>query len=179
MLAELAATGMAFNAALKQGLNEIQAAALEPAERRQAVAELSLAYNRVARAVRQTLALEVAIEAGEGKRAAAANENHHYPDEQALKARADQTRAKLWKVLNLPGDPGDHRWSVHDLKDYMDTGNPDRMYGPGGVPDEHIEVVDGQMRLKRPRPVGDTAMAEDDAEDEAEDGEDENSTGPP
>jgi hypothetical protein len=99
MLRELAATGMAFNAALMRELQAVEAA---PAEDRPSVAELSLAYNRVARAVRQTLALEIRIEEMAQARLKAAND-----DVFDFQAEADRVRAKVFAMLGGAQEEGD------------------------------------------------------------------------
>jgi hypothetical protein len=66
MLRELADTGMEFTRALQRQLRVLTEAEADPgsAEATRSAAEVGLAFSRVARAVRQTLALEVKFEEG-------------------------------------------------------------------------------------------------------------------
>jgi len=70
MLRRLAEIGMAMAEALADELEEVRAAAPDAEGNRPSVAPLSLAYNRVARAVRQTLAMETQVTDGENRRLA-------------------------------------------------------------------------------------------------------------
>ena len=70
MLRRLAEIGMAMAEALADEMAEVRAATPDDQGVRPSVAPLSLAYNRVARAVRQTLAMEVHVTAGENRRLA-------------------------------------------------------------------------------------------------------------
>ncbi len=69
MLRRLAATGMALVEALHDEMLAIAAVKGEPGANVRPLAELSLAYARVSRSVRQTLALEAKLEADAERRA--------------------------------------------------------------------------------------------------------------
>ncbi len=69
MLGRLAATGMALVEALHDEMLAIAAVKAEPGANVRPLAELSLAYARVSRSVRQTLALEAKLEADAERRA--------------------------------------------------------------------------------------------------------------
>ncbi len=101
MLRELAATGMAFNAALKRELAAREAAGGDDKDA-PGLMELSLAYNRVAGGVRQTLALEVRLEQmAEAKLAAEEAEAFDFT------AEADRVRAKVFALR--PNDDPEER----------------------------------------------------------------------
>ena len=87
---------MAFSGALRRELETVEAT--PPADRAglATISELSLAFNRVARAVRQTLALEAKLEEDALRREQAANDDMSYEDYQDA---ADRVRAKVFGLF--------------------------------------------------------------------------------
>ena len=149
MLRELADIGMEMARAL-QGEVRARAEAVEDAESGeppQSVAELGLAFSRVSRAVRQTLALEARLEDDrlERERAAKAAEEAQSQSNSELSERAARVRAKLMQLIH-PDRERDHQWD-DDWDDFegedLDDG-PDVERGEGFVADRPAaDVVAG------------------------------------
>jgi hypothetical protein len=143
MLRELAETGMEITRALRREVQaRVEAGADEPAH---SVADLGLAFSRVARAVRQTLALEVKLEEGELKFDAASSASSEEQSEVARKLKA--------MVLRLAGaaspadedEDEDDDERAEDLRDRPDTEavGPERPFG------EVVAGVCGDLGVER------------------------------
>jgi hypothetical protein len=151
MLRELADIGMEIARALQ---NEVRARAepLEAAEPPQSVAELGLAFSRVSRAVRQTLALEAQLEEGrlERRRAAEAAEEANAQANSEMAERGARVKAKLMQVLH-PDRERDHRWDDDWFEDLSD--GPDAERGEGFMADrpaaDVVAGVCGDLGLER------------------------------
>ncbi len=94
MLGRLAATGMALVEALHDEMLAIAAVKGEPGANVRPLAELGLAYARVSRSVRQTLALEARLEADAERRAM--ESAAMVPDDEV--GAAERVKAKLARI---------------------------------------------------------------------------------
>ena len=194
MLQRLADIGMDMAEALAEELGERRRAkADEQTGERVSVADLSLAYNRVARAVRQTLALEARLEEGPLTRRPAndhADNNGFYPGSpkwaewsaiQAKKirakimtvalARTPEQRAAEDEAAVWAGYSDEDREALYDraeIGDFIDM-----------TPEEKTAILERAGRLARNREVFEEAMAEEAARAKAEGGDRKNATGPP
>jgi hypothetical protein len=141
MLRELADIGMEMARALQ---SEVRAQAVEDAaEPPQSVAELGLAFSRVSRAVRQTLALEARLEDDrlDRERAAKAAEDAQSQSNSELSDRAARVKARLMQLLH-PDRERDHQWDDDWDEDLNDE--PDAEPGEGFVSDRPAaDVVAG------------------------------------
>jgi len=110
MLRELADIGMEIARAV-QGEVRAQAETAVETEAPKIVAELGLAFSRVSRAVRQTLALEARLEDDrlERQRAAKEAEEARSQADGEMAERAAKVKAKLMQLL-YPDRERDHRW---------------------------------------------------------------------
>jgi hypothetical protein len=144
MLRELADIGMEMARALQSEVRaRAEAVEVEPAEAPQSVAELGLAFSRVSRAVRQTLALEARLEDDRlaRQRAAEAAEDAQSQSNSELSERAARVRAKLMQLLH-PDRERDHQWDDDWFEDLSD--GPDVERGEGFVSDRPAaDVVAG------------------------------------
>jgi len=144
MLRELADIGMEMARALQGEVRaRAEAVDVEPAQAPQSVAELGLAFSRVSRAVRQTLALEARLEDDRLAReqAAKAAEEARSQADSELSERAAKVRAKLMQLIH-PDRERDHRWDDVDWEDLND--DPDDERGEGFVADRPAaDVVAG------------------------------------
>jgi hypothetical protein len=146
MLRELADIGMEMARALQGEVRaRAEAVEVEPAEAPQSVAELGLAFSRVSRAVRQTLALEARLEDDRltRERAAEAAEDARSQSNSEMSERAARVRAKLMQLLH-PDRERDHRWDDDDDWDEDLSDGPDVERGEGFVSDRPAaDVVAG------------------------------------
>jgi hypothetical protein len=144
MLRELADIGMEIARALQGEVRaRAEAVEVEPAEPPRSVAELGLAFSRVSRAVRQTLALEARLEDDRlaRQRAAEAAEEANAQSNSELSERAARVRAKLMQLLH-PDRERDHQWDDDWFEDLSD--GPDDEPGEGFVADRPAaDVVAG------------------------------------
>jgi hypothetical protein len=153
MLRELADIGMEIARAL-QGEVRARAEAVEDetAESPKIVAELGLAFSRVSRAVRQTLALEARLEDDRlaRERAAEAAEEANARSNGELSERAARVKAKLMQLLH-PDRERDHRWDDDWFEDLSDEADDEP--GEGFVADrpaaDVVAGVCGDLGLKR------------------------------
>jgi hypothetical protein len=97
MLRRLAATGMAMIDALHDEMRAIGAANAEAGASLRSVAELGLAYARVSRSVRQTLALEAKLETDAARRK---DESSPMMSAQETAQAGASVRARLFRLLN-------------------------------------------------------------------------------
>jgi len=144
MLRELADIGMEMARAL-QGEVRARAESVE-AEPPTSVAELGLAFSRVSRAVRQTLALEARLEDDRlaRERAAREAEEASAQSNKELSERAAKVRAKLMQLIH-PDRERDHRWDDVPWEDLNDE--PDDKRDEGFAPDRPAaDVVAGVSR---------------------------------
>jgi hypothetical protein len=146
MLRELADIGMEMARALQGEVRaraEVVEAEAEAGEAPRSVAELGLAFSRVSRSVRQTLALEARLEDDRlaRERAAEAAEEANAQSNSELSERAARVRAKLMQLLH-PDRERDHRWDDDWFEDLSDE--PDDERGEGFVSDRPAaDVVAG------------------------------------
>jgi hypothetical protein len=123
----------------------------EAAESPKIVADLGLAFSRVSRAVRQTVALEARLEDGrlERRRAAEAAEEAKSQSNSELSERAARVRAKLMQLIH-PDRERDHRWDDDWFEDLND--DPDDERGEGFVSDrpaaDVVAGVCGDLRIE-------------------------------
>jgi hypothetical protein len=142
MLRELADIGMEMARAL-QGEVRARAEAIDPDEPPKGVAELGLAFSRVSRAVRQTLALEARLEDDRlvRERAAEAAAEARSQSNNELSERAARVRAKLMQLIH-PDRERDHQWDDVEWEDLNDEEEDER--GEGFVADRPAaDVVAG------------------------------------
>jgi hypothetical protein len=142
MLRELADIGMEIARAL-QGEVRARIEAVEPDEPSKSVAELGLAFSRVSRAVRQTLALEARLEDDRLAReqAAKAAEDAQSRSNSGMSEAAARVKARLMQLLH-PDRERDHRWDDDWDEDLSD--GPDDEPGEGFVSDRPAaDVVAG------------------------------------
>ena len=111
-LVELSATGMAISGALRRELETVEATPRADRAGLATISDLSLAFNRVARAVRQTLALEARLEDAAILREQAANDHQSYED---INAAAARVRAKVFDLSRL-GDENDRRRAMERVE---------------------------------------------------------------
>ena len=125
MLRELADIGMEIARAVQ---GEVRAKA--EAEPPRSVAELGLAFSRVSRAVRQTLALEARLEDDRlaRERAAEAAEEAKSQADGEMAERAAKVKAKLMQLL-YPDRERDHRWDDEDFETLHDDPDDERDEG--------------------------------------------------
>ena len=147
MLRELADIGMEIARAV-QGEVRARAEAVEDeaTESPKIVAELGLAFSRVSRAVRQTLALEARLEDDRLAREqlAKASEEASAQSNKELSERAAKVRAKLMQLIH-PDRERDHRWDDVPWEDLNDEEDEER--GEGLVSDRPpADVVAGASR---------------------------------
>ena len=155
-LVELSATGMAISGALRRELEVVEAT--PPADRAglATISDLSLAFNRVARAVRQTLALEARLEDAAILREQAANDHQSYDEVEAAAARV---RAKVFDLSRL-GDENDRRRALErgeggdeadddDREDLFDRPETDGRPGDSRAPAEVIAQVCRDLGVER------------------------------
>jgi hypothetical protein len=143
MLRELADIGMEMARALQGEVRARAEAVEDPGEAPRSVAELGLAFSRVSRAVRQTLALEARLEDERlaRERAAEAAEDARSQSNSEVSERAARVRAKLMQLLH-PDRERDHRWDDDWFEDLSD--GPDDERGEGFVSDRPAaDVVAG------------------------------------
>jgi hypothetical protein len=143
MLRELADIGMEMARALQSEVRARAEAEEEAGEAPKSVAELGLAFSRVSRAVRQTLALEARLEDDRlaRERAAEAAEDAQSQSNSEMSERAAKVKAKLMQLLH-PDRERDHRWDDDWFEDLND--DPDDERGEGFVSDRPAaDVVAG------------------------------------
>jgi ElaB/YqjD/DUF883 family membrane-anchored ribosome-binding protein len=143
MLRELADIGMEMARALQSEVRARAEAVEEASEAPKSVAELGLAFSRVSRAVRQTLALEARLEDDrlDRERAAEAAEDAQSQSNSEMSERAARVRAKLMQLLH-PDRERDHQWDDDWFEELSDE--PDVERGEGFVSDRPAaDVVAG------------------------------------
>jgi hypothetical protein len=147
MLRELADIGMemarALQAEVRARAETVEVEPVEPAESPRSVAELGLAFSRVSRAVRQTLALEARLEDErlDRERAAKAAEDAQSQSNSGMSEAAARVKARLMQLIH-PDRERDHRWDDDWDEDLSDE--PDDERGEGFVSDRPAaDVVAG------------------------------------
>jgi hypothetical protein len=142
MLRELADIGMEIARALQSEVRARAETAVED-EAPQSVAELGLAFSRVSRAVRQTLALEARLEDErlDREQAAKVAEDAQSRSNSEMSEAGARVKAKLLRLL-YPDHERDHQWDDEDVEDLSDE--PDDERGEGFVSDRPAaDVVAG------------------------------------
>ena len=150
MLRELADIGMEIARAV-QGEVRAQAETAVETEAPRLVADLGLAFSRVSRAVRQTLALEARLEDDrqERRRAAEAAEEARSQADGEMAERAAKVKAKLMQLL-YPDRERDHRWDEvpwENLNDEPDD-EPDEGFVADRPAADVVAGVYGDLGLK-------------------------------
>jgi len=203
MLRRLADIGMEMAEALAEELRDRRAAPPDNAGTRPSVADLSLAFNRVSRAVRQTLALEARLQEGALTRARAANDpddnGGYYPGSpkwaEWSAEQARKIRAKIMAVAVSPSSEERAEREAAERAGYQPEPDerekmfdrPDQSDFIDKTPEEMVEILNRALRIERNRRVFAEALAEQaqrelderDGVDQDSDGENQDSTGPP
>jgi hypothetical protein len=149
MLRELGEMGMEMARALRAEVRARAEAADDAGESPRSVAELGLAFSRVARAVRQTLALEVRLEEDRQARALADDGASRWTSE--AQDAAARVRAAIARAVGADGAEADDADSEDLQSDLGDGSDAER--GGGFSPDrplaEVIAGVCGDLGLER------------------------------
>ena len=148
MLRELADIGMEIARAV-QGEVRAQAETAVETEAPKIVAELGLAFSRVSRAVRQTLALEARLEDDrlERQRAAKEAEEARSQADGEMAERAAKVKAKLMQLIH-PDRERDHRWDDVDWEDLNDDQDDDEGFVSDRPAADVVAGVCGDLGLK-------------------------------
>ena len=150
MLRELADIGMEIARAVQ---GEVRARAEvvddEAAEAPKIVADLGLAFSRVSRAVRQTLALEERLEEGrlERQRVAKAAEEARSQADGEMAERAAKVKAKLMQLIH-PDRERDHRWDDVPWETLNDDPDDDEGFVSDRPAADVVAGVCGDLGLK-------------------------------
>jgi hypothetical protein len=147
MLRELADIGMEIARAV-QGEVRARAEAVEgeATESPKIVADLGLAFSRVSRAVRQTLALEARLEDDRLERRRAAEEARSQADGE-MAERAAKVKAKLMQLLH-PDRERDHRWDDDWFEDLNDDPDDDEGFVADRPAADVVAGVCGDLGLE-------------------------------
>jgi hypothetical protein len=156
MLRELADGGMEMSRIVRRMARALTEAEPDPqsGESTRSVADLALAYSRVARAVRQTLALEVRFE--EGRKARERPSDAEARWRQEMEVAGERMRAKLAAAGFYPTRPQgyvdpddtDDEEPRENLADRPER-DPDEGFGPDRPPGEVLAGVCADLGIER------------------------------